>query len=168
MAISQIVTNSIATGAVTDALLPAGSVLQVVSTNFTTYYTNATATGSYVDVSGFSASITPSSASNKVLVIVSVSGLCVNDNSTTTQYCKLQIADSSNNQIFQILNQSIPGGSGPNVWVNYSTQYLHSPASTSSLTYKLRYSMSSNGIQINNYIATSGNMSNITLMEIAA
>lgn len=151
-----------------NSVVPAGSVIQVVQTPFTTYWTSATASGSYVDVTGFTASITPSSASSKILVWVSVASVCTNANNSTILNCSLQVADSSNTQIFQIVDQPISGGAGGNNWGTYGTSYLHSPSTTSALTYKVRYKMSSTGIQINNYASGSGTLSHITLMEIAA
>jgi len=150
--------------------LPAGTVLQVVSVNYSTYYTNSTASGAFVDVSGFSASITPSSASNKILCICSVQGVCTYVGNTTLQGCILQIADGGGNKIFGVIDQYIPGGAGSSNWGAYGASYLHSPASTSSLTYKLQYKMSSTGIQINNYQTSPGSSgySNLILMEIAA
>jgi hypothetical protein len=53
-------------GTLTAARLPAGSVLQVVQSTTTTSAT--TSSTSYVDT-GFSASITPTSASSKILII---------------------------------------------------------------------------------------------------
>ena len=61
-------TDMLASGAITDALLPSGSVLQVVQT--LTNSTVSTSSSSYVD-SGISASITPSSSSNKILIAFS-------------------------------------------------------------------------------------------------
>jgi hypothetical protein len=56
------------TGTVPAARLPAGSVLQVVSTVKTDTFT--TVSSSYVDVTGLSVSITPTSATSKILVLV--------------------------------------------------------------------------------------------------
>jgi hypothetical protein len=52
------------TGQVADANAPSGSVIQVVSTNYTTR-TVISQTTSVIDITGMSVTITPSSASNK-------------------------------------------------------------------------------------------------------
>ena len=52
--------------------LPAGSVLQVVNTTYSTYSTFSSST--YADT-GLTASITPSSSSNKILVLVHITGM---------------------------------------------------------------------------------------------
>ena len=64
----------------TASQMPAGSVLQVVTAtklDTASYATN----GSWTDLVGISASITPSSTSNKVLVLVSISSGCSGANS---------------------------------------------------------------------------------------
>ena len=74
MALSKIIQDSIADDAVTAAKigsLPAGSVLQVVYGTTTTQANGGSSNGSYFDA-GLSASITPSSASNKIIVLVSL------------------------------------------------------------------------------------------------
>ena len=70
----QITTAKIASGAITDALLPAGSVLQVVESNMSGDGIFSTASTSYVDV-GLSATITPTSASSKILVSLNTGGV---------------------------------------------------------------------------------------------
>ena len=146
----------------------AGAVLQVVQTNFTTYYTNATAAGAFVDVSGFSATITPSSATSKILVMCSVNGVCTFAGNSTLQECFLQIADGSGTRLMGIYEGSIPGGSSAQPWLSFSNALLHSPSTTSPVTYKLQYKMSATGIQINNYMSSPILSSHLTLLEIAA
>ena len=68
---STIKTNQIQTTAGKPILNSTGSILQVVTTNFTS--TASSTSGTPADVSGFAATITPSSNSNRVLVYVLVS-----------------------------------------------------------------------------------------------
>ena len=168
-------TNTITLPASTGTVVTTGSpqsggVIQTVNTQFSTYYTNNTANNTYVDVSGFSASITPKFSTSKVLVLVTINGVCTLANSSTGVEAYLRITDGSGNLIFGIIDGIIAGGTGNGsaIWACYVANYLHSPATTSSITYKLQYRMPNTGIQINNYgninIANSG----ITLMEIAA
>ena len=63
-----------------NADFPAGSVLQVVSTAKSDQFT--TSSTSFTDVTGMSATITPTSSSSKILVIFSV-GLVGNSNAGT-------------------------------------------------------------------------------------
>ena len=62
-------TDMLASNAVTSALLPAGSVLQVVQATYSTTTTIANTNTSNYYQSGHSVSITPSSTSSKILVI---------------------------------------------------------------------------------------------------
>ena len=147
--------------------LPIGSVLQVVST-FTS--TNAVNAGtSYADVTNLTVSITPKFSTSKILVTWFVNGVCSTANNSTIVQGYLQLADGSNNQIIQIANQGVAGGASNNLWNVFSGTYLHSPATTSATTYKIRfYSPTGSGIQNNNYQTTSGGGSSITVQEIAA
>ena len=54
-----------------------GKILQVVSTTLTSKSSYTVGNGSYSTVSNFSAAITPSSSSNKILVIVNIGGMSV-------------------------------------------------------------------------------------------
>jgi hypothetical protein len=55
-------------------VLPAGSILQVVSTTKTDAQSAAVATGATLAVTNFTASITPSSTASKIIVNVDISG----------------------------------------------------------------------------------------------
>ena len=153
-----------------------GKVLQVVSTNITAI-TASTTTQSFLDISGFSVAITPSSASNKVLVLATF-----NVGSTST---------SGNNYIRLVRDSTainIGDANGSNArasWyqrgVNTNTMYagsinfLDSPATTSSTTYKLQWYRNDGTFYLNRPGAFAGASesegatatSTITVMEIA-
>jgi len=155
----QITTAKIASGAITDALLPAGSVLQVVQGTYSTAV-SATST-SYVDT-GLSASITPSSASSKILVM------------TTQQIATSNASAGSYQVIINLLRDStqiIESFRSP--WVNseraigsrQSITYLDSPNTTNSITYKTQFRSPSGG---QTSIANMNDSdASIILMEIA-
>jgi hypothetical protein len=153
-----------------------GKVLQVVSTNITAI-TASTTTQSFLDISGFSVSITPSNASNKVLVLATF-----NVGSTST----------SGNNYIRLLRDStainIGDANGSNAratWyergVNANTMYagsinfLDSPATTSSTTYKLQWYRNDGTFYLNRPGTFAGGAesegatatSTITVMEIA-
>jgi len=157
-------TDMLASNAVTSALLPAGSVLQVVQSS---YATNVQITTSTYTSTGLTASITPSSASNKILVLANVN----------VYY------GSQNNIIFGMrINRagSYPWtnyyfnnvGSVVNLMNPYGINYLDSPSTTSSTTYTIEFNTTS-GASIYSYpnaqYAPGGNQSQstMTLMEIA-
>jgi len=137
------------------AALPTGSVLQVVNAGSDGTVTTST---SFVD-SGLTASITPTSATSKILV--TVNGVC---RAVTVRGGFALVRNSTQLFGYQEVN-------GTGAQVPYSFTYLDSPATTSSTTYKLQIACSSSGGSFNNYDVgslTSGNINYITLMEIAA
>jgi hypothetical protein len=156
MAISQIVTNSIATGAVsagdladgsvTAAKLAAGvggKVLQVVQT-FSTGGAIQTSSGSLVS-SGVDISITPSSSSSKVLVMCSFTATSTDSN----------ITGGTQTTIYRGATNLLTGANYPGRLTYCSTAtYIHqlanisvldSPATTSSTTYTLYFRLVGGG-----------------------
>lgn len=150
------------TAGVPASAMPAGSVIQVV--NFTTASEVETTSGSLIDT-GLQASITPSSSTNKILVIVTASiytseigtdsgvklGLLRNGSSIINTYFL-------NYGLWNNVEQRARGGC--------SVTKLDSPASTSSVTYKLQIASSAGGRRVG--INHDASTSTITLMEIAA
>ena len=143
-----------------------GKVLQVVSA-VTTTATNIAST-SYADTT-VTASITPSSTSNKILVNVSIHCAVDRDNSDGWVGIKL-LRDSTNLwEADQYVAWNEAGGVGA---IKASDQasivYLDSPSSTSAITFKVqgKSSHTSNNGQARFQI--SNNPSSITLMEISA
>ena len=151
----------ITSGTLPGARLPTGSVLQVVQGSITA--TATTISTSYV-TSGLSLSITPSSASNKVLVFFSGPTYCAN---ITGNYGAIAIFNGSNNLISGFAGS--PGQSGG--YCNSSLVYLDSPATTSAVTYaiyiKSEGASSTAGIGWTTVVNT-GARATITAMEISA
>lgn len=153
-----------------DAVLPAGSVLQVQSTTLTTIATMSTAT--YTDVTGMSVSITPSSTSSKILVLVNMH---VNPANGVGVLWKLvrdttDIAVNNASNISTGGHYSDTGGSASNVWSGNSVSHLDSPSTTSATTYKVQARATSSATFGINRRTTSGDfggVSSITVMEIA-
>ena len=141
--------------------LPTGSVLQVINTTYATF--TSTASSSLVDT-GLSASITPSSTSSKVLVLVNLAGL-FSGSATVGQFT---ITDGSNNILLNFEGLTAYGIAASLSYGEVGTNYLHSPATTSSFTYKVRMrNVAGTGISINT-ITSGVSTSTMTLMEIAA
>lgn len=150
-----------------------GKVLQVVQGVQTAYqsYTSSN-NDTFVDVSGFSATITPSSASSKILVMFSTTlgnERCylrlVRDPGTGVAIAIGDLSGSS--QRSTVFNGSQPGTSP-------SYQYLDSPATTSAIQYKVQvggetaktfYIGAGFGVGSSSYTTVP---STIILMEIAA
>jgi hypothetical protein len=159
-------TGTILTSATTTGF-PAGSVLQVVQG--TTSTDTAISSTSYTDTS-ITASITPSSASSKILVLASISGRVYINSNGNRQYFLAIVRGSTvvyNKQDGEL--QAGTGTSGYAIWPIFDLMYLDSPATTSSTTYKVQGKVSdttnATTIQVN---AVGNGTSAIILMEIAA
>ena len=159
-----------------DAGLPAGAVLQVVQTTKTdTFSTTST---SFTDITGMTVNITPSSTSNKVLVLV---------------HCPITMGDAGggftllrgSTEIFRgdaassrqrFTATGLYGSSGNNAVYSGGTGtavFLDSPSSTSEQTYKLQAKIRATTLYVGLTLYdtdndnASRNPSSITVMEIA-
>ena len=130
MPLSKIKTNSLATGAITSAIMPTGTVIQVVQGSTTT----ASSHGSTTTLSdtNLSASITPSSASNKILVTIQQHCYCLRYGGTIVILRGSTNISAVTDTYQQYIN---PGTNASFRW--YTTQsQLDSPNTTSAVTYK--------------------------------
>ena len=157
-----ITTDDIAASAVTSAKLAAGAagkILQVVNATYATLVSSSTNT--YVDT-GLTASITPSSASNKILVTVFQVGLTA----SYTAYGGLRLVRNTT-EILGLESEFayiFTSGQWNNIGAS-GCSYLDSPNTTSSVTYKTQFRSSGNFASVE--VQRFGN-STITLMEVAA
>ena len=116
-----------------------GKVLQVVSTTKTDTFT--TTSSSYVDVTGYSVTITPSASTSKILVLYDIN---INSDPTTHGGWGRLVRDSTN------IKLGDSSGGRPQVTIAKETQnfyndlsgqsgsFLDSPATTSATTYKIQ------------------------------
>jgi hypothetical protein len=142
--------------------LPAGvggKVLQVVMGTFSTPV--ITSSTSYVDT-GLSATITPSSASSKVLVFANVPDA---HNNSQLSLIHLNIVRAGTQIIEFVKHGDYVGSSASLVTYGGSTSYLDSPNTTSSTTYKVQFKVGGTGAQ---YVFLNSSTGTIVLMEIAA
>ena len=141
----------------------AGVVLQVVQGTYSTQVSSSSST--YADT-GLTATITPKFATSKILVSV-VHTACNKSNSDTFLTLRL-LRGASSIAVFETAG-GYTGNASPIYFGACGIDYLDSPATTSSCTYKVRYKANTAGtVYFNNYITTNGNTgSTITLMEIA-
>jgi hypothetical protein len=151
-----------ATGLKWAAVAGGGKVLQVVSA--TTSTPAASSTTSYIDT-GLTATITPSSATSKVLVLVAQNG-CAKTATNAGSGILLNLyrgatdlgyigAGSLFNNVAQRLDS-----------MNLSTNYLDTPATTSATTYKTQFRNRVAASQVG--VQDGGEVSTIILMEIGA
>ena len=163
------INNAAGTGAVTidastgkasfpnGATLPAGSLVQVVQGEQASTQINTST--SYVDISGLSASITPTSSSSKVLVQWSVNGFLPDNNGIVVVPVRNSTRfyyDSGNAYEFW--------ADGAQLHFRITNQYLDSPATTSSTQYKMQMKTTGGA---NTQVGSYSYPMTITLMEIA-
>ena len=165
------------TGQVPDANAPPGSVIQVVQVVKTDVFSSTS--GTMVDITGLSASITPISASNRIMAMITITG----GSEAANNLVDFQLVRNST-AIFlgdtrSGYNRASVGGfrgvydiNGAN---SFGMSFVDSPATTSSTTYKLQAKCEGGTFRINtNGSNASGNVwsftaaSSIILMEIAA
>lgn len=152
-----------------------GKVLQVLQTFKSDTLTVSNPT-SYTDITGLSVAITPSSSSNKVLILGTY---CIMGDTSTQGYVglfrdstQIGLGDAVSNRV-QASTQSYPNHI--NEGKNSSFCFLDSPSSTSEITYKLATRNQGTGnVYVNrsqtytDSVQSSTNASTITVMEIQA
>ena len=163
-------TDMLAAGAVTAAKRGAGAILQVVQSSTSTQV--SVSTTSYTDT-GLSASITPSSSSNKILVLVNQEYQVSRSAAGLGGAVKL-LRDSTT------IHEPLSDNGGPfevyygtltNAYGRLAVTKLDSPSSTSSITYKTQgrpYTTANSGaIHFNVTGSNTNGISYITLIEVA-
>jgi len=138
-----------------------GKVLQVVMGTTTTTVTSATNT--YVDT-GLTATITPTLATSKVLVMVTQNG-CGKGNGSASN----QLGIKTFRGATQLSITTDMGFSNTAIYMlglSYALNYLDSPATTSATTYKTQMASNANTSLV--YTQSDNNTSTIVLMEIGA
>ena len=143
--------------AIPKATLPTGSVLQVVTATYST--TTTSSSGTQVDT-GLTATITPTSATSKILVLTS----CRIFAQPGTPASVILLRNSTNLQ--QRYRYGLTDASGAGSGDQFSTTYLDSPTTTSATTYKVTFARQGGTGVV--YAQLDSDMSTMTLMEIAA
>jgi len=185
-ALSGLASNSyvidVASGSTLDlsngAVLPAGSILQVVQgTKTDTFVAGSIASGASTEITGLSATITPSSASNKIMVFGMVSGTSASGSvnfilQRGASAVGVGVASGSRTSI------TVFGGVGAvaDVAVNAPISFLDEPATTSATTYTIdihNSRASADTVYVNrtpsdtDAARTGRSISTIILMEVA-
>ena len=157
-------TSQLVDGAVTSAKLSSGKILQVVQGTANTQV--ATTSVGYVDT-GLSASITPSSSSNKILILVQQSFRLFQSSSTVGGNIKLlrDTTDIYNETKDFGVYMRADGSTVIQQYNSYCLNYLDSPSSTSSIAYKTQQTPYHSGDEF--YTQPSSMDSSIILMEVS-
>ena len=116
-----------------------GKIGQVVQTVKTDVF--STTSSSFVDVTGLTASITPSATSSKVLVTVNLS-VSSSDNSISTillrDSTQIALGDASGSKSRSFGASAYTGTLGATTQMPFNTSFLDSPNTTSATTYKIQ------------------------------
>lgn len=136
-----------------------GAVVQVVSADASTAV--ASTTNVYADVTGVTATITPTSASNKILVFVVIGSVFKQTNDTSAGFKLFRGAT-------EIAHADTLGYTANNGAIIFQVPMtkLDAPNTTSATTYKVQFRSTSNNATITAMFGSPTNSSSITLMEV--
>ena len=152
----------------------AGNIIQVVSATKTDTFSSAST--SFVEITGLSVNITPSSTSSKILVYFSVDA---SNSDTGATSCRIAIFKDGSNYFGSDVGNKVRGWQcanygDSNTGEHIGFQFLDSPSTTSQITYDCRGASQANSFTINrsgsdNDSSTFGyrSASSITVMEVA-
>jgi trimeric autotransporter adhesin len=138
-----------------------GQVVTATTTSGT-----ATAGSGWVDVTGLSVTITPTSASSKILIVSSFGTISSSGGASSYFAGFIQLVRGSTSLQTEFVGGYYPGGATTNTasYDAYSIQYVDSPATTSATTYKMQIN---NVFGINQFSANPATSSiQISAMEI--
>jgi hypothetical protein len=138
-----------------------GKILQVVTATTTTEVTNST--NVYADTN-VTASITPSAASSKIMIIANHNGM--NKSSADVgNYIEMQLLRGAT-QVMFIANGNRTTDQTLDLTTSITLSYVDSPNTTSATTYKTQFKNGRNGAAVGAQYG--GSRSSITLLEIGA
>jgi len=172
--------NAVADGAITAADLASGvggKVLQVVQTTKTDFF--STSSASFTDVTGASVSITPSSSSNKILLLISGQYSGTDDSFGHIKVLRnstdIALGDSRGSTTRATTSAGLRTGGGQSNAVSraFVSNILDTPSTTSAITYKLQIiSLNSQTVSIGGGYLDSNNLRGsyptfLTALEIA-
>jgi hypothetical protein len=138
-----------------------GKVLQVVSATYSTYVQNNTA--NFADT-GITATITPTLATSKILVMVHQNG-CGKSSQNDQNNLKINLLRGATEIVADFAGSA--GFTNSALYNNNGTcslSYLDEPNTTSSTTYKTRFKNNNNSIAV--FVQSGDSTSTITLLEI--
>ena len=160
-----------------------GGIIQCVQTVITDTKSYTANSDTYTDMPGFNCTITPSSSSNKVLIVVGIGAIHQNAGTIIGKVLRgstdIGIGDADGNRMrtgFRMYGSSIYNG---NHCGSYQFTFLDSPATTSATTYKLQTAGESNtsypvylnralNDNNNSFVYDSRAISTMTLYEVTA
>jgi hypothetical protein len=172
-------TLATASRGISSASVPSGSILQVQQAIKLNAFSSTSGYPTFVDVTGLSVDITPSSVNSKIYVMISLNAsgdmwsagdIFFNLVRNTTNIC-VSTAGASFNSSFRFVEYASTSGDTRYTTAQMGYNFLDSPSTTSSTTYKVQgcfmtggYTWCVNRRMVNDGV---GSTSSITVMEIA-
>jgi hypothetical protein len=140
-----------------------GKVVQIVEASTTSSL--STTSGTYADITGVTATITPTSASNKILVMVNFGAIYPTTSSSGTTYGAIKLLRDSTAINETSLGWYLAAGTTGvgDFYFSHTLNQIDSPATTSATTYKCQHKRPAGTAFYSN--ATGGRVS-IILMEV--
>ena len=155
------------TAGIPASAMPAGSVIQVVSTSSSTAMT---VYADYPQTSGITASITPSSSSSKIFVIANIQTHADNAGTNANKIAVFGVKNNTSGTTFGTRRMGASfSNSGADIFQIVPISVLDTPNSTNTQTYEILYGRYSSGFN-NGAVINGGGLSpvtTLTLMEIA-
>ena len=150
----------------------AGGIIQLKSVTHTEFESQAlTGSGNFFDIPGMSVTITPTRADSKIFVMTTVAVACNNANRNNFIQLRRDSTDIAKGTEGGSVNASFFHKTRDNFSPhNISVQFLDSPATTSAVTYKVRWSGENGDTYYLNRNASNTNegmVSSITVMEVS-
>lgn len=177
MPLSTIPLASAVSGTLPDGSAPSGSVIQVVQTVLTSATSVNTSSG-YIEITGLATTITPISASSRILVMMTISASATNGFRSGVKLVRnstdIFLGDAAGSRTRATVFQKNTDSSNQAAY-NPTFIGLDSPATTSAVTYRIFATAENTGLFYINQTAGDADgpthyraASSLTLMEIAA
>jgi hypothetical protein len=140
-----------------------GKVVQIVEASTTS--TLSTTSGTYADITGVTATITPTSASNKILVMVNFGAIYPTTSGSGTTYGAIKLLRDSTAINETSLGWYLAAGTSGvgDFYFSHTLNQIDSPATTSATTYKCQHKRPAGTAFYSN---TTGGRISIILMEV--
>ena len=150
----------------------AGGIIQLKSVTHTEFESQAlTGSGNFFDIAGMSVTITPTRADSKIFVMTTVDVACNSANKNNFIQLRRDSTDIAKGTEGGSVNASFYHKTRDNFSpANINIQHLDSPATTSAVTYKVRWSGENSTTYYLNRNASNTNegmVSSITVMEVS-
>jgi hypothetical protein len=151
-----------------------GKVLQVVSTTKIDVFSTSGTYNTWIDITGLSVSITPTSATSKVLVLFQTMGASTSNGWVRLVRGSTAISVGTTSGSRQAVSSGNMTTGNAAIQLQDSGVFLDSPATTSATTYKIQVITDTGTFYINQSQSDADNVyrgrgvSSITVMEIAA